>query len=134
MCIRDRGLEMGRRMLAVAIALGIGAAPVASDMCRVICAAHAEPSGTSAGPSHHHHAAGSPAPVSTRATVRAGAHSCPELVSIVVQSRDTIRIAATLVLAAPNGQPLVLQTSVSIPIDTQHDPPGPTRSTQLLRI
>jgi hypothetical protein len=120
-------------MLAVAIALGIGAAPVASDMCRVFCAAHAERSGTNAGLSHHHHAAGG-APVSTGATVRSGAHSCPELVSIVVQSRDTIRIATTLVLAAPNGQPLVLQTSVSIPIDTQHDPPGPARSTKLLRI
>jgi len=136
---------MARRGLALAFALIVATAPVASDMCRIFCAReqprsadppqHHHSSDVPAEDSHYHHHQGNGAAPISPAAVHAVAHSCPELNSIVVVSRDSVRdTAAMAVLVTPGVLFAVRRVSSAIVVDRRHGPPGSTRSIAQLRI
>lgn len=138
---------MARRILALTFALLLAAVPVANDLCHVWCAKHegAAPhhdagvpehhhsSGAASATSHHHHdSAQGPVPIPS--TVRPVAHLCVESNVVGVESRHSVRIAAATAVPVITGAPVLFQTAHASVVDSRHEPPGPSRSVDQLRI
>lgn len=138
---------MARRIIGIALALFVAAAPAAAELCAADCAEHAR---HFANPSvvpvddvaqhashHHHHPASRVATPMTSAGVRSVPHTCGLADTLATQSRETVRTAveksATLLAAifvpAPVATPLA-----GFVVAGRHGPPGPVRTIAPLRI
>jgi hypothetical protein len=140
---------MARRLLAFALALGLAGAPVASEICRTLCANdsgdpvasqgvashHQHSADNQAQDSHRHHSAAQAGPLSTGAAMQPVTHACRELISIVVESRESVRApVATGILPTTGLAILSVQALPAADVDGRHGPPGAIRSIAPLRI
>ncbi len=126
---------MARRVLALTFALAIAVAPVAGEMCRVSCAEHHDHSSHTTAQTSHHHPMTAGVPVSTAVTVNALAHPCPELFFVAVKSQDNVRHMAAARVPVMTDVPLLVFQRASVNVlDSQHGPPGPSRTINQLRI
>src|SRR5438094_5949129 len=79
---------MARRLLAFVLAFIVFGAPLAGDVCRVLCAEQAVPSTPATGhAAHHHHSA---APATGRAALRS-VHECDQPVAVISEFRELSR-------------------------------------------
>ena len=132
---------MARRLLAFGLVLILVGAPLVAEICRVFCAEpaavaqHHHSTATEGEPSQHHHRAAEPSPLSTRALVHSVAHACAELVSVVVESRETVRAPLTMaIVTVPVVAVVVVPAAATADVDSRHGPPGLARSLTPLRI
>src|SRR3954462_9697929 len=98
---------MVQRLLALALALGVIGAPLAANVCAVVCGAHSgqlEPTAPashhheSLAASHHHHSDAAAAPTTRGVRLVATAHTCGHLEAFVSEPRELTRTLIDMVI------------------------------------
>jgi hypothetical protein len=140
---------MTQRLLAFALALGLAGAPVASEICRALCANdsgdpvasqgvalhHQHSADNQAQDSRRHHSAAQAQPLSTGTAMNPVAHTCDQLAALVIDVRAAVRApVATAVIPSSAFAVVLVHVSATSDVDSRHGPPGAIRSTAPLRI
>jgi len=143
---RDSVISMVRRLVGIALALLVAAAPAVADVCAANCAEHASHSvhasavptdGVQHASHHHHHSVADAATPMTTVGMRGVPHACASADTLATQSRESVRVGleklsalvASIVVPPPAAMPRATPM-----VDGRHGPPGPVRTIAPLRI